>query len=306
MPTPAGADGGAQGLSTIRYGGTVPTSPSRRTGRTGRPTSRSGPISTDSFLPREGGTIAYQYTGSGSPFGYAHGVMLSRDAVRRLELFDFDALAAGRRLLTYDQRGHGRSTGRPVAADYTFENLTLDLLALVDALDVDEPMDFAGSSLGSAVALHAAIAAPHRFRRLVLLIPPVAWETGPEQARHWYRDTADEIERLGAPAWRRRWAQADPLPIFADYPKFDLSPDVPDELLPAVLRGVGASDLPPPEALAEVRQPTLILTWDTDPLHPVPTAERLHELIPDSVLHVARSVPDIQTWTRRTADFLSS
>ncbi|MGC7101309.1 alpha/beta fold hydrolase [Amycolatopsis lurida] len=262
-------------------------------------------MSEDKFFSREGATIAYQYTGAGRPLGYAHGVMLSRAAVRRLELFDFDSLAADRRLLTFDQRGHGYSTGRPVAADYTFENLTRDLLALLAELDLEEPMDFAGSSLGAAMALHAAIAAPDRFRRLVLLIPPVAWETGPDQARRWYADTADTIERIGALAWREEWARAAPLPIFAEYPKFDMSPDVADELLPAVLRGVGMSDLPAPEALATIRQPTLILAWDTDPLHPVSTAERLHDLIPDSDLYVARSVPDIQTWTARTAEFLS-
>ncbi|MFE9748330.1 alpha/beta fold hydrolase [Saccharothrix saharensis] len=263
-------------------------------------------MSADSYFTRAGATIAYQFTGSGSPLGYAHGVMLSRDAVRRLELFDFDGLAAERALLTFDQRGHGRSTGRPVPADYTFENVTLDLLGLMEDLDIDEPMDFAGSSLGSAMALHAAIAAPNRFRRLVLIIPPVAWEAGPVSARQWYADTADRIEQLGAPAWRQQWAQAEPLPIFADYPKFDLSPDVPDELLPSILRGVGQSDLPPLDAIATIRQPTLILAWDTDPLHPVDTAEQLQEAIPGSTLHVARSVQDIKTWTTRTADFLAA
>ncbi|NUT48732.1 MAG: alpha/beta hydrolase [Saccharothrix sp.] len=260
-------------------------------------------MSTDRHFTRAGATIAYQYTGSGSPLGYAHGVMLSREAVRRLELLDFDALAAGRRLLTFDQRGHGHSTGRPVPDDYTFENVTRDLLGLVDAAGVDEPMDFIGSSLGAAMALHGALAAPERFGCLVLVIPPVAWDI---EARRWYDDTADAIEQLGAPAWRREWAAAEPLPIFAEYPKFDLTPDVADDLLPSVLRGVARSDLPAPEAVATLRHPTLILTWDTDPLHPVATAERLHELIPDSSLHVARTVPEIRTWTRRTTDFLAA
>ncbi|WP_442916471.1 alpha/beta fold hydrolase [Lentzea sp. DG1S-22] len=77
--------------------------------------------------------------------------------------------------------GHGRSTGRPIADDYRVENFTLDLLVLLDELDLDEPIDFMGSSLGCHVALRAAIAAPGRFRRLVLIIPPVAWEEGPDQ-----------------------------------------------------------------------------------------------------------------------------
>jgi len=58
--------------------------------------------------------------------------------------------------------------------------------------------------LGAAAILYAAPAAPHRFRRLVLLIPPVAWEPGPDQLRQWYLDTADLIDDLGAAAWRRQ------------------------------------------------------------------------------------------------------
>jgi pimeloyl-ACP methyl ester carboxylesterase len=260
----------------------------------------------DSHFAADGATIAYQVAGSGTPLGYAHGVFLSRDAVRRMDLFDVEQLGRGRSLLTYDQRGHGHSTGRAIPEDYRFEKVAQDLLGLIDAVGLEQPWDFAGSSLGAATALYAALTAPHRFRRLVLVIPPVAWETGPNQAKQWYFDTADSIEALGPAAWREQWAGTPPLPIFADYPKFDLSPDVADELLPHVLRGVGMSDLPAPEVIATLPHPTLILTWDTDPLHPVSTAQRLHELIPDSTLHVAASVDAVKTWTDRTSDFLTS
>ncbi|MEV6235749.1 alpha/beta hydrolase [Lentzea sp. NPDC051838] len=259
----------------------------------------------DRHVTRAGAQIAYELTGSGPTLGYAHGVFLSRAAVRRLHLLDFDALAAGRRLLTYDQRGHGHSTGRPLADDYSFENFTLDLLSLLDELDLDEPIDFMGSSLGCDVALRAAITAPERFRRLVLIIPPVAWEEGPDQARQWYTDSAEAIESRGAAQWREEWAQKPPLPIFADYPAFNLAPDIPDELLAPILRGIGESDLPAQDAIAGLPHPSLILAWDTDPLHPVSTAEQLHELLPDSVLHVSTTVADVQTWTDRITDFLA-
>lgn len=259
----------------------------------------------DKYVTRAGARIAYELTGSGSPLGYAHGVFLSRNAVRRLHLLDFEELTDGRQLLTYDQRGHGHSTGRPIPDDYRFENFTLDLLALLDELAFDEPIDFAGSSLGCDVALRAAIAQPDRFLRLVLIIPPVAWETGPNQTRQWYTDNAEVIESHGAAHWRKEWAQTPPLPIFADYPAFDMSPDIPDELLAPVLRGIGESDLPAPEAIGALSHPALILTWDTDPLHPVSTAERLHELLPDSTLHVSTTVADVQTWTSRITDFLA-
>ncbi|MFC9995298.1 alpha/beta fold hydrolase [Nocardia sp. NPDC127526] len=256
----------------------------------------------DSHLPRAGARIAYRLSGSGSPLAYAHGILLSRAAVRRLELFDFDRLAAEHHLLTYDQRGHGHSAGRPVAEDYRFENIAQDLLALMDEISFTEPLDMVGSSLGCAAALYAALAAPDRFRRLVLMIPPAAWDDG-LAARQWYLDTADQIDTLGAPAWLEHWEAADPLPIFADHPQFHFTPDVPNELLAPALRGAGSSDLPPQPDVARLPHRTLILTWDTDPLHPTSTAQRLAELLPNSSLHVAKSVDDIRTWTTMVAEF---
>jgi non-heme chloroperoxidase len=259
----------------------------------------------DHHLVRNGARIAYELTGEGPPLGYAHGVLLSRAAVRRMALFDIDAVATGRRLLTYDQRGHGHSTGRPVAADYTFDAVAEDLLALLAAAEIHEPLDFAGSSLGVAAALGAALRAPERFRRLALLIPPVAWETSDPPVRQWYLDTADQIDAEGAAAWRRRWATAEPIPLLAAHQGFDLTPDIADDLVSSALRGVGESDLPDPAQLATLPHPTLILTWDTDPLHPVETAERLHEVIPHSSLHVSRSLDEVLSWTRRVRDFFT-
>jgi len=47
-----------------------------------------------------------------------------------------------------------------------------------------------------------------------------------------------------------------------------------------------------------------VLAWDTDPGHPVSTAERLVELLPDAELHVATNVDEIRAWPQMTADFL--
>ena len=123
-------------------------------------------MTADSHFAADGATIAYRVTGSGASVGYAHGVLLSRDVVRGLGIFDLETIAGGRRLLTYDQRGHGHSTGRARPADYRFEQAADDLLDLLDAAGINEPIDFAGSSLGAATALYAALAVPDRFRRL--------------------------------------------------------------------------------------------------------------------------------------------
>jgi pimeloyl-ACP methyl ester carboxylesterase len=83
-------------------------------------------------------------------------------------------------------------------------------------------------------------------------------------------------------------------------------PAVAEELLPSVLRGAAASDLPDPEAVRAVTAPTLLLAWETDPGHPVSTAERLAELLPHAELHVARQLADLGGWTDKLEAFLAA
>jgi len=71
-----------------------------------------------------------------------------------------------------------------------------------------------------------------------------------------------------------------------------------------VLRGAAASNLPPVEVLAGLSQPALVLAWDTDPGHPVSTAERLHDVLPSSTLHVARTLDEVGTWPSLMCEFL--
>ena len=80
--------------------------------------------------------------------------------------------------------------------------------------------------------------------------------------------------------------------------------DIDEALLPSVMRGAASSDLPNPRQIAGIRTPTLILAWTDDPGHPVATAERLHDLIPGSALHIARTPAELRTWGEHTVGFL--
>jgi pimeloyl-ACP methyl ester carboxylesterase len=91
-------------------------------------------------------------------------------------------------------------------------------------------------------------------------------------------------------------------PVLAEAPAGPV--DIDEALLPSVMRGAAASDLPAPEQLAQIRTPTLILAWSGDPGHPVATAERLQDLIPDSALHIARTPAELRTWGEHTVGFL--
>lgn len=78
-------------------------------------------------------------------------------------------VAAGRRAIAFDILGHGL-TGRSPSGSYTVEELTDHVLATLDALGLDA-VDLVGQSLGGWAAALAALRAPERVRRLVLIEP---------------------------------------------------------------------------------------------------------------------------------------
>ena len=250
-----------------------------------------------------GTRIAYDDEGSGPLVVRFHGLTGSRAADDATGAFAPGPLIrAGRRVVRYDARGHGRSGGGKAESEYAWPNLARDLLGLLDVLGVDNAVSGIGSSMGTATLLHAVTLAPDRFDRLVLTCPPTAWAARAAQAGV-YRAGALFVERNGKAAFLRgRRAQPRPA-VLAEAPEGPV--DIDEALLPTVLRGAAASDLPAPEAIAAIRRPTLILAWDGDPAHPVATAERLHDLIPGSALSVARTPGELRSWGDRTTGFLS-
>jgi pimeloyl-ACP methyl ester carboxylesterase len=264
---------------------------------------------TDSVLSRPGAELAYRIIGDGPSLGYSHGLLLSRAAEDSLGLLNLDRLGRQRKLLRYDARAHGRSTGRREPQDYLWSNLADDLLAMTDLIAAEpgghegRPVDWGGGSMGTGTLLWAATRRPEKFRRLVLTIPPT---TGPSRAGaiEMYRRWADTIEAKGKADWAAGLAQFGKPPIFEQVESFRIDADISEELLPSVLRGAAMSDLPPAAALAALPHPALILAWDTDPGHPVSSAEYLADTLPDTRLHIAKSADDIGTWTGRVEEFL--
>jgi 3-oxoadipate enol-lactonase len=252
-----------------------------------------------------GSDIAWSSFGDGPVALYAHGLTQSRAAEDAAGLFDWSPVsAAGRRLVRYDARGHGRSSGTATPTDYQWSNLALDLLTLADELSPDAPVAGIGSSMGTGTLLHAAVRSPARFDRLVLTAPPTAWATRAGQG-DLYRGGADLVEQRGLAAMTALTAAA-PIPApFSDLGNFPPPPDVAEALLPSVLRGAAGSDLPDPDAIAALELPVLILAWADDPGHPLSTAERLADLITGSRLEVAETSAQLRQWGSVTAQFLA-
>ena len=259
---------------------------------------------TDKTLARPGATLAYEVDGAGPIVVQAHGLTAGRDA--DLSILDVRGLASrGHRLVRYDAAGHGGSPASDDPERYRWPVLAEDLIALLDAVGADEPVDAVGVSMGTGTILTAAVRHPERFRRLVLALPPTAWETRPAQAAV-YRQMADLIDERGWDALAE-WMASSPvaLPPVLEERGVGVQTQLRPETAATVLRGAALSDLPEPSAIAALRMPVLLLPWAGDPGHPLSTAERLHELLPDSQLVVAENAADADTWPERVAAFLA-
>jgi len=100
-----------------------------------------------------------------------------------------DDLAAGRRVVTFDNRGVGGTTG--LTPD-TIEAMAHDAIAFVDALGFKE-VDLLGFSIGSFVAQEIALARPDLLRRVVLA------SAAPQGAEGMHGWAPDVIGAVGQP-----------------------------------------------------------------------------------------------------------
>jgi pimeloyl-ACP methyl ester carboxylesterase len=122
------------------------------------------------------GAISTLAAGSGPPVLMLHGL----GGTKASFLPTVAALAPqGRRMIAADLPGFGDSD-KPLAAGYDAKFFSRAVLALMDAMEF-ERVDVIGHSMGGRVALEAALHAPERFSRAVLMMPSLAWL----RARRW-------------------------------------------------------------------------------------------------------------------------
>lgn len=119
------------------------------------------------FFEHEGFKLAFMDEGEGDPVLLVHGFAsnfkvnwVSPGWVKTLR-------EAGYRVVAFDHRGHGGSSGSLVAADYHPLRMAADAVALLDHLDIPVAHWF-GYSMGARVSAFAAIETPQRMGALVL------------------------------------------------------------------------------------------------------------------------------------------
>jgi 3-oxoadipate enol-lactonase len=247
-------------------------------------------------------SISWSETGEGPTVVYAHGLTSSR--ANDQGTVDWSPVAgSGHRLIAYDARGHGLSTGSANPDDYEWPEMANDLIALLREIAPGEKVTGIGLSMGTATMIHAVTAAPELFDRLILTAVPTAWETRSGQSKI-YNMLADLIEKEGIEAFMELMASNPAPQVFADLDQSAKRPDIEDANLPAVLRGAGRSDLPDETLVASIAVPVFILAWAGDPGHPVSSAQRLHELIDGSQLVIANTPAEFRAWGELAADFI--
>jgi 3-oxoadipate enol-lactonase len=113
-----------------------------------------------------GPTVAYTDSGGG---GDGPALLLSHGFLLDHRMFDaqVEALRDGWRVITWDERGHGATSGGD-AAPYTFWDSAKDALALLTHLGIGRAV-LGGMSQGGFLSLRAALLAPERVRALILI-----------------------------------------------------------------------------------------------------------------------------------------
>jgi 2-succinyl-6-hydroxy-2,4-cyclohexadiene-1-carboxylate synthase len=228
--------------------------------------------------------------GSGPPLLLLHGFT---NSIASWDLVRSD-LAKAFRLILVDLIGHGQSEAPADPSRYTSEHALMDLLAVLDALDLQR-VALLGYSMGGRLALHLALAAPRRFARLILesASPGIADDGARQERAATDNALAERIERDGVDAFVEYWEN---LPLLA------LGGHVPEAIklelhgvrlrnqpigLANSLRGMGAGRLLPVwSRLAALALPTLLIAGARDQRY-VEIAQRMHHLLPHSTLLIA-------------------
>jgi len=211
------------------------------------------------------------------------------------------------RVLRYDTRGHGQSSYTP--GSYSIEQLAEDVIALLDALDVDR-VHFCGLSMGGMIGMRLGAHAPERLNHLVLcntgakIGTTEAWNARIEAVRkNGMKSVASAVvERWFTPAFR----QKAPATIAKTLKMLEeTNPDGYAACCAAV------SDFDFREQVSNIRLPTLVISGAHDPATPPADGRFLAQQIPGAryvelnAAHLS-NIEDQDRFTAELAAFLGS
>lgn len=219
--------------------------------------------------------------GTGTPLLMCNGIGAS---LGMLQPF-VDALDPSIPVVRFDAPGVGGS--RLPRVPYTFATLAHTLGGVLDRLGIDR-VDVLGISWGGGLAQQFAFQHPRRCRRLVLVSTATGWMMVPA--------TFDVLAKMATPRRHRDAQYAASIAGSIYGGRLRAEPELARPLLhegstPTSRRaylmqlgaGTGWTSLP---FLPLIRQPTLVLAGDDDPIIPVANARMMARLLPHADLHV--------------------
>ncbi len=237
--------------------------------------------------------INYELTGKkGAPV-----VMLSHSLACSLVMWQpqMAVLESAFQVLRFDTRGHGDSDA-PQGA-YSFEQLAMDAIGLMDALKIDR-VHFVGLSMGGMIGQGLALDYADRLKSLALcdtaaIMPdetdPI-WQQRIEAAGE--KGLQGQVDETLERWFRPEYLQQNP-------PEVEM---IRRQILATPVAGyIGCCEairrLKYLDRLSKITLPTLIVVGEEDPGTPVAASEAMHERISDSrlvVLPSARHLSNIE------------
>lgn len=238
----------------------------------------------------DGARLAVEQTGEGPPIVLLHGLT----ATRRYVLMGSRILErSGHRVISYDARGHGRSSPAPTRHAYRYELLAADLEAVMDTLQV-ERATLAGASMGAHTILRFALEHPERVAAIALITPAFdPQEHGGEDSYTGWDALARGLREGGVegflaaydlggvpPRWRETVQT-----VIRQRLGAHLHPDAVADALEAVPRSRAFESF---EDLSGLNAPTVIVASrdEADPGHPLAVGERYAQSIEGASLLV--------------------
>ena len=229
------------------------------------------------------GETAYVDQGVGHPVLLVHGFPLDHTMWND----QIAALAPHARVIAPDLRGFGRSPLGPIDAEHgiTMERYADDLAELLDALQIgpDQPVVFAGLSMGGYIAWQFVRKHAARLRALVLLDTRALADT--EEARAGRIKMAEKVAEWGSARVAEMMG-----PKLAAPSTHESKPEVVSSLRrvvvdtsPAVIAAAQRGLAARPDVtsmLPKIAVPTLVIVGDQDVISP-----------PDEMKHIAQAIP---------------
>ena len=238
--------------------------------------------------------LYYDEFGSGTPFLVMHGGLGIDHTYLHPTL---DPLGDIFKLIFYDHRGHGRS-GRPPINTITYEQLADDANALRERLGY-EKIGVIGNSAGGYVALNYAIRHPKNINYLMLIDTAPAFDYMKEvmtivQNKNISPEVMETLSAQSDPTiegFRKQFKTLQPL-YFYEYTSEleEMSNIIIDKMIinpeAAALTDNLMLKYNVSSELTKIEVPTLILVGKNDFVCPPSQAQRMHESILNSELHI--------------------